>query len=760
MYLLDYLQLSLRLNPFFYRDDIALSVKSTFYEKSLPFSSNESISFEVSKKFKNFTTFVALNDSSNFDCECDFLVFADDKIVGFSPSINRNSKIVKITCNLNEATKITLQTRSNSNINCHPIWIEPILNETKEEYILSANSEIQIFYDNYCLECETCLFSICDSNSYEIVDNLWSSILINSKLSKFKFVLYTDKNNVNKLQYLIDKFDPIVIFYKTFHENNIWLKYVAYTISNIVDAKYYLYLDIDMIVLEPLIEIIKILENSDPNILLMASESKNAIYTFYTLGKLLSDNGKPYFSDKNALKLLDVTESEEKFEFIINTGLIAGDKMGFLSLESMLKRMAPESNIWLHQNPGCDWREQCLVNLAIARTKNCKELDQKFNMQLLYENPEVKNLNNKLIANSHDNIIHILHFNGDVGKNKFKNYNNFFTKQNLKSSDENKHIENNLHHQLNEYNFENYNISTIQNLSFEDIIQPIKFPIKLTQEFIEQQKKQLKNFKKQNQLINLEGLDFILITKIDSEFRMNNLKETVKHLNKYFENKVYIVEYDYESKIFFEGNYEIFLIEPINDHFYRNYATNKFLKQMKNSIICNIEVDCLLDPFGIIDCYEKIKSGEIDFALPYNGIPIWLNQKASSTYKLTKELPEIWKHIYNIQPCLDESYHEILKTKLKHFGFAYMANKNAFEKIGFENENFLRWGYDDLERVVRILKMNYKIYFSNHFCYHLWHERKNNIWYEYENQDNIKEYLRIAKMTKEELELEIDSWKN
>ena len=280
------------------------------------------------------------------------------------------------------------------------------------------------------------------------------------------------------------------------------------------------------------------------------------------------------------------------------------------------------------------------------------------------------------------------------------------------------------------------------------------------EKWLKKQKNSISNFKNSNNY-KLKNLNFIIITRIDSKDRLQNVKKSCEFLNYHFKNKIIICEYDNETKINFNGNYSKILIKPISEGFWRNYAANRVYEHLTKEIILNIESDVLFDPTSIYDCYNDILDNKNIICMPFDGIPIWLNKKTTYEFYNNNNFPEIWKHYYKIENYLqNDVYGDLLPVNAKHPGFCYMISLNTFAKIGMENQNFKKHGWEDIERLVRAYKMGIDVKFSEGVCYHLFHERnsKNNSYY-FEDNTNRLECLKVCNMSKEDLLIYIDSLK-
>jgi hypothetical protein len=86
-------------------------------------------------------------------------------------------------------------------------------------------------------------------------------------------------------------------------------------------------------------------------------------------------------------------------------------------------------------------------------------------------------------------------------------------------------------------------------------------------------------------------------------------------------------------------------------------------------------------------------------------------------------------------------------------------NKDKFIKAGMENENFISWGPEDVERRDRLIKLGYRVASSDGKLFHLEHSRTFN-----SNttnplfSNNEQEYQKILNMSQDQLKQYIGTW--
>jgi predicted glycosyltransferase involved in capsule biosynthesis len=249
-------------------------------------------------------------------------------------------------------------------------------------------------------------------------------------------------------------------------------------------------------------------------------------------------------------------------------------------------------------------------------------------------------------------------------------------------------------------------------------------------------------------MIDFKDVTFIIPIRFDSEDRKRNFKITIGFLEKTFDTNIIVMESDKESNEEFVksvSNKVLYLFEQTEDTlFHRTRMLNVMTKMSKTNFVVNYDIDVLFKPEQYVASRFALNTG-IDFAFPYSGkfydIPPKYFQNVESNNFDT----------INLNECTLFNPNSL--------GGAIFFNKDAYTKIGLENENFISWGHEDWERIGRIEKMGYGIYRVDGVLYHLTHHRTHNSsgsnpMYAH----NGNEYNRIMSMNKEQLTEHIKTW--
>lgn len=249
-------------------------------------------------------------------------------------------------------------------------------------------------------------------------------------------------------------------------------------------------------------------------------------------------------------------------------------------------------------------------------------------------------------------------------------------------------------------------------------------------------------------MIDFKDVTFIIPIKFDSEDRKQNFKITINHLLNNFETNIIVMESDIKSnKDFIDSiTKKIDYIFDQNETgiFHRTKMLNHMTKKCNTDIVVNYDIDVIFKIDQYIESRKKIKDG-CGFCFPYEG----------KFYDIKENyFPNIEKNQFDL---IDLNKCTLFNPN--SLGGALFFDKNVYKKIGFENQNFISWGYEDWERVTRINKMGLNICRSKGVLYHLTHKRDHNSNETNPNYlNNQREFNKITNMNKEQLSKEILNW--
>ena len=254
---------------------------------------------------------------------------------------------------------------------------------------------------------------------------------------------------------------------------------------------------------------------------------------------------------------------------------------------------------------------------------------------------------------------------------------------------------------------------------------------------------------------------YFVIPYRGSKIRNENLIEVLNYLNSIFkEINIIVGEHDTESRIDLSNydNVQHFLIPCAEEELFDRTGTINFLikKCPDGSIVVNNDSDCILSKNAYLKAFSMINSGTHDYVVPYSG----RGYNVKNDFKFDREIKS----------------GEYLRWS-KAIGGVIVFDKGFYQSIGLENENIISWGYEDFERLWRVIKLtDYKrivspsppnvkinllnIDFYNEDLYHYDHDkhRDQNSNKNPHKENNEKVYEHVKKVPKDKLLAMIDSW--
>lgn len=256
------------------------------------------------------------------------------------------------------------------------------------------------------------------------------------------------------------------------------------------------------------------------------------------------------------------------------------------------------------------------------------------------------------------------------------------------------------------------------------------------------------------QRINLTEITFIIPVRIDSIERLENLQTVTDYLLLYFNTNIFILEASYRDNGFLKKclspEIQIFFMEDNDVIFHRTKYLNILAQKVSTPYIAIWDSDVLVKTGQIIEAFDLLKKNIADFIFPYDGMLLDTGIENRGNFLYSGELPLFEKEISSMFPLY--GYHST--------GGGFMANSQAYRNVGMENENFYGWGPEDGERVKRWSILEFRVSRIKGPMFHLTHPRGVNsgIRTDEDQKDGIKEFLRICKMSKEQLQNEIQLW--
>ena len=251
-------------------------------------------------------------------------------------------------------------------------------------------------------------------------------------------------------------------------------------------------------------------------------------------------------------------------------------------------------------------------------------------------------------------------------------------------------------------------------------------------------------------MIDLKDCTFIIPIKIESDDRKRNLQITLNYLQRNFDTNIIVYESDKISraKKYIEDISEdiLYMFEKNETGiFHRTRMLNEMTEIAKTNIIVNYDIDVIFSPQQLVASKNAISINKMDLCFPYSGA--------------FHDVPDIYFDNVKKDNLEKIDLNKCPLLNAQSVGGAFFFNKERYKEAGYENENFVSWGYEDNERIVRLQKLNYAMARIEGPCYHLTHSRDQNGWFSnpYIKQ-NESELEKIKGMNALEIMKYVKSW--
>ncbi len=235
-------------------------------------------------------------------------------------------------------------------------------------------------------------------------------------------------------------------------------------------------------------------------------------------------------------------------------------------------------------------------------------------------------------------------------------------------------------------------------------------------------------------MIDLNNTTFIIPVKIEHEDRYRNAKTVLGFLNHHFNTNVFIFESsnDGTSKLDFLDGLKNLSIKKwiIQDEgtFHRTKYLNIMLEEVTTEVVVNYDIDVILDPSNYLECQNLISSGEFDMIYPYEfsgyGDPI---ESMGQIQVLGNFNHNSFREEFSTT-VIKNSPHAIAYNPAE-CGHCIFFRTDVYKKFGGENEEFISYGPEDKERMLRFQNLGTKVgWRKGERVFHFEHFRGQDSW--------------------------------
>ena len=217
--------------------------------------------------------------------------------------------------------------------------------------------------------------------------------------------------------------------------------------------------------------------------------------------------------------------------------------------------------------------------------------------------------------------------------------------------------------------------------------------------------------------IPLTDATFIIPVRIDSEDRRINFNIVYNYLRTTFKTNIIVYECDKSSVLKDVVREDVTYIFEQNDSecFHRTRYLNYMLNLVRTKVTVNYDLDVMFQPETYTACHDKIVEG-YDLIYPY--------QYGNYLHQISYSGRDKLSNGISLNELTDGDYVE--KSCGSKYGHCQFFNTDSYKAYGWENENFISWGPEDIERFHRFNKLSKVKHLTGSYVYHIEHLRSNN----------------------------------
>lgn len=252
---------------------------------------------------------------------------------------------------------------------------------------------------------------------------------------------------------------------------------------------------------------------------------------------------------------------------------------------------------------------------------------------------------------------------------------------------------------------------------------------------------------------DISDCTFTIPCKIDSEDRKKNLILVMNYLQKVLKTNIIIGEYDTDSKIknFWNSAWDefarhIFIKNP-GQYFHKTLVLNTMAKESKTPYIVSYDSDILFLPEQYMKARNALHMNLYDFCYPFDQALRNIPKEQYDTLANTLDLNTIQDKVQILHPAPPP-------------GGCFFMKKDKFMEAGLENEAFISWGPEDVERLHRVQVLGYKVGALPGPIFHMDHTRTPHSTHEHDKfKKNEAEFNKIKSMSAMQLRHYVNTWR-
>lgn len=379
--------------------------------------------FHIGRAFSNFACQVALNDDVlSQSVSAHFTVLADRRPVAVAHNVRPGNPPRTLTASIQDAELLELVVRADGWEYCHAVWLDPQLDATQisapPSILLDCLGRTEIIVPTPMPKAFRCVATVASAGFASLLDDSLGSFLANSVCHDALRVVFIAGDDP-ECRRVAEKYGALIVHVRPLKSVTVNIKSVLYSVARVIDAKEFLCLDADTLVLHDLRPIFSAIEALPEARILVCREGNSYGYSNLEDALIRAYYGQP----EDFSHLLDSPNGEAHYPLVVNDGVFAGSQHAFLALDTEIRSMKDPA-AWIDKS-WASWRNQFIFNLALARLGSGVELDPTYNLQLHVHDASLQWEGGRLQARWQGQPVRVLHFSG-VGRKKYPEWRGLF----------------------------------------------------------------------------------------------------------------------------------------------------------------------------------------------------------------------------------------------------------------------------------------------------------------------------------------------
>jgi hypothetical protein len=252
-------------------------------------------------------------------------------------------------------------------------------------------------------------------------------------------------------------------------------------------------------------------------------------------------------------------------------------------------------------------------------------------------------------------------------------------------------------------------------------------------------------------MVDLLDNTFIIPINIEHPSRLRNARSVLGYINHHFKTNVIIYQTlkPGQEELGFMGDLKniriTHIIEEVSEStpFHKTLYLSRMLDHVTTKCFCIYDIDIVLHIDAYVKCVNDIISDSCDMSIPFP-----YDEEMQIKVDENFDRSEFDKD-YLLSGILESG---LYFNEVARYGHCVFLNSETYRKTGGENVDFISWGPEDEERIIRYEKLGKRIIRNNHLVFHFEHYRTDDSGEENPHFiKNVLIYENIRRMKKKEL---------